>query len=211
MNVSEAIDLLKESELKQLKTKDDKPAIRGMINMGILEIHKRFVLWQSEAILTMVDAVTEYKMDGTDANVTMNLTDHDFLHLDEAFDDDGESLSINDESDPMGIATPKWNLVEVPPIGITPGAEISLIYRASPKFLTHEKQQIPLPPQLMEALFHYVGYRGHAGVKGGGERNQNENSTHYKRFEMSCQRVKTEGLYTEDSLNSRKFENRGFV
>lgn len=209
MNVSEAIDLLRESELKQLKMKDDKVAIRGAINMGILEIHKRFVLWQAEALITMADGVFEYALDGTDTNVTIDLSDHQFLHLDEVFDDDGENMSINDESDPLGVATPRWNVVEIPPVGITAGVELSLIYRAAPKFLTHEKQEIPLPPQFFEALFHYVGFRGHAGTKG--TEQNTENNTHYKRFERSCDRVKLEGLYTEDSLNSSKFDDRGFV
>lgn len=210
MNISTAIDLLKESELKQLKVKDDKKAIIGFLNMGILEIHKRFVLWQAEALLTMVADTYEYTLDGTDPNVAMSLADHDFLQVDEVYDDDGESLSINDESDPMGVATPRWNVIEIPPIGLTVNAELSLIYRASPKFLVHEKQEIPLPPQFFEALFHYVGYRGHGSVKSN-ERNDGANNTHYKRFENSCARVKLEGLYTEDSLNSSKFEDRGFV
>lgn len=206
MNISEAIDLLRESELKQLKVKDDKKAVLGFINMGILEIYKRFVLWQAEAVITMADGVYEYKLDGTDVNVTIDLSDHTFLQLDEVYDDDGESMSINDESDPMGVATPRWNVVEIPPIGITVGVELSLIYRASPIFLIHEKQDIPLPPQFLEALFHYVGYRGHGSVKSN-ERNDAANNTHYKRFERSCERIKLEGLYTEDSMNSSKFDD----
>jgi hypothetical protein len=210
MIASEAIDIVAESELKQLKVKDDKKAILGFLNLGILEIYKRFVLWQAEAIITMVAGVYEYKLDGTDPNVAIDLSDHLFLHLDEVYDDDGTSMSINDESDPMGVATPRWNVVEIPPIGITAGVELSLIYRAAPKFLLHEKQDIPVPPQLWEALFHYVGYRGHAGTKG--QDNQTtENNAHYKRFEASCNRVKVEGLFTEDSLNSNKFDNSCFV
>jgi hypothetical protein len=202
MNISEAVDLLAESELKQLKVKENKKAVMGFINFGILELYKRFVLWQGEAILTMADGVTEYKLDGIDANVSIDLSDNTFLHLDEVYDEDGESLSINDESDPMGVATPRWNVVEIPPVGLTVGAELSLIYRAAPKFLTHEKQEIPLPPQMFEALFLYVGFRGHSGVK---NNPQTENNQHYKKFERSCDRVKYEGLFTEDSLNSSKF------
>lgn len=208
MNISEAIDMLQESELKQLKIKENKKAVMGFINMGVLELHKRFVLWQSEAIITMVAGVTEYKLDGTDTNVAIDLSDHQFLHLDEAYDDDGESMSINDESDVMGIATPRWNVVEIPPDGITDGVELDLIYRAAPNFHVHEKEIIPLPPQMFEALFLYVGFRAHSGTK---NNPQTENNQHYKKFDTSCNRIKIEGLYTEDSLNSSKFRDSNFV
>ncbi len=208
MNVSKAIDLLRESELKQLKVKDDKQAVLGFIDLAVLEIYKRFVLWHAEATITMADGVTEYTLDGTDTNVTIDLSDHEFLHLDECYDDDGENMSINDESDPLGVATPRWNVVEIPPVGITDGVELALIYRAAPVFLLHEKQEIPIPPQFFEALFLYVGFRAHSGTK---NTKDTENNQHYKKFENSCARVKLEGLFTEDSLNSSKFDDRGFV
>lgn len=208
MNVSEAIDLLKESELKQLSVKDNKPAVLGYINLGILEIYKRFVLWQGEALITLATGVTTYKLDGNDPNVTIDLSDHEMLVIDEAYDYDGEQMNINEENDLLAIATPQYNVVEVPLASVTPPATISIIYRAAPKFLTHEKADIPLAPQFYEPLFHYCGFRGHGSVKGD---LKTENNTHYMRFDAACERVKTEGLYTEDSLNSTKFYDRGFA
>ena len=206
MNVGEAIDMVQEAELKQLAVKDDKVAIRGFINLGVLEIHKRFVLWQAEAVINMVDGVNSYTLDGTDPNVTMDLTDHDLLMIDEVYDYDGQLMTINEENDPFGVATPRYNVLEVPEE--TDGQQLSVIYRGSPKFLTHEKAEIQLPPQFYEALFNYIGYRGHGSLKGD---IKSENNTHYMRFEQSCDRIKMEGLYTEDSLHSTKFEDRGFV
>ena len=206
MNVGEAIDMVQEAELKQLAVKDDKVAIRGFINLGVLEIHKRFVLWQAEAVINMVDGVNSYTLDGTDPNVTMDLTDHDLLMIDEVYDYDGQLMTINEENDPFGVATPRYNILEVPEE--TDGQQLSVIYRGSPKFLTHEKAEIQLPPQFYEALFNYIGYRGHGSLKGD---IKSENNTHYMRFEQSCDRIKMEGLYTEDSLHSTKFEDRGFV
>ncbi len=206
MNVGDAIDMVQEAELKQLAVKDDKVAIRGFINLGVLEIHKRFVLWQAEAVINMVDGVNSYTLDGTDPNVTMDLTDHDLLMIDEVYDYDGQLMTINEENDPFGVATPRYNVLEVPEE--TDGQQLSVIYRGSPKFLTHEKAEIQLPPQFYEALFNYIGYRGHGSLKGD---IKSENNTHYMRFEQSCDRIKMEGLYTEDSLHSTKFEDRGFV
>lgn len=208
MNVSEAIEILKNSELKQLSMKDDKIAVLGYINLGILEIYKRFVMWQAEALITLATDVTTYKLDGTDVNVTMDLSDHELLVIDEAYDYDGEEMNINEEHDQLAIATPQYNVIEVPLVSVTPPATISIIYRASPKFLTHEKADIPLPPQFYEALFHYCGFRGHGSIKGNVK---DQNNVHYMRFDAACERIKTEGLYTEDSLESTKFDDRGFV
>ena len=206
MIISTAIHLLEEAELKQLAVKSDKIAVRGFINSGILELYKRFNLWQEEAIVTMVGGKTLYALDGTDVDVAMDLSDHQFLMVEEVYEETGEKMTLNDEQDPYGISTPKWDRIEIPEE--VDGILMSVIYRASPIFLTHEKAEIPLPPQFNEALFNYVGYRAHGSVKGD---IKSENNTHYMRFENSCTRIKLEGLYNQDDMVSYKFENRGFV
>lgn len=212
MIISTAIDLLVQAELKQLSIKDDKNAIRGFINSGILELYKRFNLWEVEAVITMVTGTKLYTLDGNDPNVSIDLSDHDFLMIEEVWlvslddDIDDKKLIINDKLDKDGVMTPKYNQVYVTTEIDTRTLEV--IYRAAPKFLTNEKADIPLPPQFNEALFNYVGYRGHGSVKGD---IKSENNTHYMRFEASCSRIKLEGLYTQDSLSSNKFDTRGFV
>ena len=202
MIISQAIDLMAEAELKQLSVKTDKVAVRGFINSGILELYKRFNLWEAEAVITMVDGKLIYTLDGTDVDVAMDLSDHEFLMVEGAFEETGEQMTLNDEKDAYGAATPKYNTLEI--VEVVVGGLISVIYRAAPVFLTHEKAVIPLPPQFNEALFNYVGYRGHGSVKGD---IKSENNTHYMRFEASCERIKKEGLYNQDDLVSYKFDN----
>jgi len=206
MLVSEAIKLLQAAELKQLSVKTDKEAILGYINMGILEIHKRFVLWQEEAKISMIEGITKYTLNESDPNVGINLVDHVVLMIEELYGPSGDPITLNDENDPHGVWTPQPHIIEVL-LPIVSG-DTSVIYRASPKFLTNERQEIPLPFQFLEALFNYVGYRGHGSVKGD---IKSENNTHYMRFEQSCNRLKLEGLIAADDLHSTKFVDRGFV
>lgn len=206
MNVGEAIDLLKNSELKQLKIKEDKAAIRGYINLGILEIYKRFNLWQDEATINMVVGTSLYTLDGNDVNVDIDLSDKQLLMIEEIYEESAEKVSLNDESDPYSIFTPQYHQVEIPEA--VENQILSVIFRAAPKFLTNEKATIPLPPQFFEALFHYVGFRAHGSIK---NTPNTENNSFYKKFENSCDRVKMEGLFAQDSMVSHKFENRGFV
>ena len=208
MLVSEAIAQLREAELKQLSVKDDKPTVISFINLGVLELYKRFELWDAEALITMVAGKSLYLLDGTDTDVTIDLSDKQLLIVEEAWDPDGERMTINDTEDSYGVATPKYNQIEIGPDAIVDGQQISIIFRAAPIDLLHERQTIDLAPQFHEALFHYVGYRGHGSVKGD---LKSENNTHYMRFEKSCDEVDMQGLGSRDDMESYKFEKRGFV
>lgn len=206
MLVSEAITLLRSGELKQVSVKDDDAAVIGYLNMAVLEIHKRFPLWQEEALITMIDGVTQYKLDGIDTNVGIDLSDHEVLMIDEVYAPSGKEIVLNNERDPLSIFTPRPHVLEVK-VPFTDG-DTSVIYRASPKFMTATSDVIQLPPQFTEALFNYVGYRGHGSVKGD---IKSENNTHYMRFEKSCDQVLADGLVAPDDLESTKFDDRGYV
>ena len=207
MLASAAITLLKSSELKQLGLKVDTPAVLGFINFGILEIHKRFALWQAEAIITQAEDVLLYKLDGIDANVSIDLSDHQLLMIENVFEEDSGEISINDEEDPYGCATPQYHQIEF--VESVLGDLYSVIYRAAPVFLTSDTEEIPLPPQFLEALFIFVAYKGHGSIKPSAD--QGPNNTFYNRFEAACNLINTNGLIAQDSMHSHKFADRGFV
>lgn len=220
MLVETAIDILKEAELKQLEIKNDKPAVLGYINSAILEIYKRFNLWEEEAVITIVDGTVNYVLDGVDANVAMDLSDHNYLFVEQVWlepdatvEEEVEDclLTLNDRRDPNGVDTPKYNRVKIhvhPDSVLLDARTLKVVYRAAPIALLSEKAAIPLPPQFDECLYSYVGYRGHGSVTGD---EKTENNTHYKRFVASCNQVVFQGLYIQDDLASNKFEQRGFV
>ena len=215
MIISEAIDLLQETELKQLKLKVDKAVVTGFLNSAILAIYKRFNLWEAEASITIAAATTLYDLDGVDANVTIDLSDHQFLFTeevwliaDETYEED-EKLTINDRRAINGVHTPKFNRIRISNHDDTvllTDRVLKVIYRGAPLSLTNEKAVIPLPPQFQEPLFHYVGFRAHGSVKGD---EKSENNTHFRRFEKSCDRIVFDGLYNQDSMTSVKFDDSG--
>lgn len=208
MLVSDITFMARATELKQVVVKDDPALVLSYYNMGVLELHKRFNMIQQQAVITMVDEVYEYKLDNLDPNVQLNLNGNQFLMVDDAYNYDGCQLPINDETEEFSIATPAFNVVEIPDIALTPTQNINLIYRAAPSFVTEETGLVPLPPQFYEALLHYMGYRGHSSIK---LDKQGENNTRYQKFVNSCNQIKADGLYTGDSMKSHKFLSRGFV
>ena len=210
MNISDVISLAKNAELKQLAVSEseDDTAILGFLNLGVLEIHKRFPLIQSKAVITVVEGKTLYSLDGTDTDVTVNLSRNSLLMVDEVHDENSNELGLNDEEDCFGVFTPEYNVIEIPSGTLEFTKTITVVYRAAPNFYTTESTTISLPPQFLECLLHYIGYRGHSSLRGD---TKFENNAHYIRFEKSIATIESKGLFTEESLASNKFEKRGFV
>jgi hypothetical protein len=205
MLVNQIIDLAASSELRQLAVRTDADAVIGFINLGMLELHKRFTLKSEEAIITLQDGKTLYTLDGIDPDVDITNAEN-FLIAIECYDESGEVVPVNDDNEPLGIMTPSYNTIEVP--NVTEGERLSIIYRSSVPFATSTVDNIVLPPQLLESLLHYIGYRGNSTVSADSKA---ENNTHYTRFEQSCKRVLDSGLIVADDMQSYKFDLKGFV
>ena len=216
MTVQQVINMAKASELNALAVKDDDNVILEMINLGLIELYKRFPLKVDEAIITLVDGRDVYSLDGNDANVQMGNTD--YMSIVAAYGEvnvydlsigEVKELPINEEDNILSVNTVGWNSVQVP--ASLSGNYVSIIYTAAPKYLTIAdiSDSIPVPPQMVEALLHYVGYRAHSAVDG--EINS-ENTTHYTRFEASCNRVLALGLFGQDDMYmTNRVKDRGFV
>lgn len=206
MVISDAITLLKNSELKQFSVKDEPATVLGYINLGILELYKRFVLWESEAVITQAADTSLYTLDGVDANVSIDLSDNELIKIERVYDEDNLLYILNNEKDPDSLETPRFNSLKV--VTIVPDYTMTVIYRATPKFHTADTETIPLPPQFFEALFMYTAYKAQTSVKPG---ERDEANRYYKKFEASCARIAQEGLYIQQDLVSSKFKQRGFV
>ena len=63
MTVRQVIDLAKNGKLKNSNIVNDDVAILGALNVGLVELYKRFPLKVDEAVITMRDGKTEYKLD----------------------------------------------------------------------------------------------------------------------------------------------------
>ena len=114
MLVNKVIALAKASELRQLAVRNDDIAILGFINLGMLELYKRFPLKTEEAIITLQAEKTTYTLDGIDSDVSMEANVENFLLVSECYDEQGDVVAVNDENDALGILTPSYNTVQVP-------------------------------------------------------------------------------------------------
>jgi len=207
MTVQDFITLVRYSELNNIAVGSNTDAIIAFINLGMIELYTRFPVKVEEHIVTLQDGVTDYEMPTN------------FMYPLEAFGETPEEnsvdlvrVSINEEDDPYSIFFPDWNTVQIPLV--TTGAHISIIYVAKPIPLANTPEdlatELELPATLLDALASYVGYRGHLGVRGDGEA---ENNAHWIRFDRNCKKARELGVsHPVDTFwSSDRLFNKGFV
>jgi len=194
MTIQDVINDVAQGELKQLAVKDDSAAVISYINLGLIELYKRFTLKTSEIIIPLIASQTMYTMPD------------DYQSILEVLDENGDWYSINDEDDALSILTPSYNTLQVP--NPQDGAAISVIYTALPVRILAVTETLPLPLSLLDALYNYIGYRGHGSVNGD---LKTENNSHYMRFEANCKKAKDLGVITSDDVVNTKLVDRGFA
>lgn len=204
MTVGQIIDLAKNGELNGLNVSTKPEVLVGFINLGVLELHKRFQLKVEEYIINLEDTVDIYTMPS------------DFMWMIAAYGevpiDSVESvniLPINEEDNPLSINTVGWNKVQIP-VSVA-GAYISIIYVASPDMysVTDLNEEVSLPAQMIEALLSYIGYRANSAIDTGV---QTEDSVYYQRFEASCEKLRQYSMFNSDDMfMNKRIALRGFV
>jgi hypothetical protein len=211
MTVADVIEYAKYGELAQLgvivnlkstdpiEVVDAEKQVLSYINLGLIELYKRFDLRTEEMVIELQENTTIYTISNSNFNSVYSV-----------YGEDGKELSLNNQDDPLSILTPSYNTIQVP--NPVTGAAIYVIYNASPTALvwssTLSTAVVTLPSVMLEAMLHYVGYRAHGAMNGNVD---GENNTHYIRFEASCSKLKEIGAFTDDTLVSgTKLEDKGW-
>lgn len=204
MTVKQVIDLAKASELTGLPAASKDETVLGFINLGVLELYKRFTLSVEEWIIALEDGQSYYT------------APEDFMWIIAAYGEVGMDsvqevnvLPVNEEDNPLSINTVGWNKVQVP-LSVT-GAYVSIIYAATPEVysVTDMDKTVNIPPQMIEALLAYIGWRANSTIDTG---IQTEDTVWYNRFESSCSRLEVKGfINANDVVMTNRLNMRGFV
>ena len=203
MTIQQVIDIAKYGELSQLSVKDDITGVLTYLNLGMLELYKRFPLKIEEHIITLVEGQSIYDMPENYMWIV--------AAYEEAPDDTDiyvQPIPINKEDDEKSVNTIGWAQVQVPLV--TTGSFISIIYVAAPSIYTDLDlaEQIAIPPQMLEPLLHYIAFKAHGTMDNGAA----EDNVHYQRFEMSCDRILAKGMFNQDDLYmTDRVNDRGFA
>jgi hypothetical protein len=205
MLLQDLLDTARYSELHGTAIKDNNQAIISFLNLGMLELYKRFPLSQNEYAITVGNTTASYALPDN------------FMYVLSVYDDavlDGEGkpveLPINDSSQETSIYFPSHKIVQVP--AYEGRTTVSVIYVGKPESYTINDlaSEVDIPETLIECLIHYISYKAHLGIRGDG---QAENNAHWARFERSCKQALDLGVaYPIDSLRmGLRINDRGFV
>jgi hypothetical protein len=205
MLVEDVIHLARYSELNSLSVKDNTPVIISFINLGLIQLYKEFALNRKEVVITI------------EAEKTLYTLPEDYMYYSLAFQKIeknnkiiNEDVPINDSSREDSIFFPSFNEVQIPEnLDLK---ELTLVYVTKPPTYTVDtvKETIALPDVLIDCLLHYLGYKGHLGVRSDG---QSENNSHYQRYKRSVLEAKDMGLglSTEYYKEINRIVDKGFV
>jgi hypothetical protein len=235
MLLSDIFEYLTYGELSQLSigigddgavASTDYPKLVSYINMGLIELYKRFPVNEKQLVVQQADAVTRYHLTypyalyntgSAIAEVDRYIMDTaeapflgDVLRIEQVFNELGEELPLNNSEDDTSLFAPTVTDLQIP----QPNAANSTIvlYRASPKKITIPNldpftEDVLLPEALLEALLFYVGARAQGSILSGSDA---DNSFRTK-YENSCAWVERQGLLQSENNSNIKPEREGWV
>jgi len=210
MQVSELTTIMKTGDLKKLFLKNSDPDTLAFINSGILELYKKFPLWRDSVDITPVAGTKDYKFNGEDPNVPLNLDDAQLMLIEEvtATDIEDEEFTFvpTNSTRPKNFSTPVYNVLRIH--SDYEPYSLSVEVRLAPVSLTRTNDDIPLPPQLIEPLLLYAAYKAHSSVSANVK---DENNTYYIRFTKSISDIVLSGQYPLDPLDVSLLAARGFL
>ena len=216
MKLSTVIDQVRNGDISGISSvpKTDKTLVT-YINLGLISLYNRFQLRTEEAIITLQDGKTIYKLDGTDPDVTVNdqpMDPDDIVTINVVFDEVG-MVPVNDNNDPSSVYTTTYNTLQIPTS--QEGMYLSLIYKAGPKLITYVDDgngnavdtDIPLPLSLMEPLLMFIAYRSYLAV---GDAGTPDADKYEMKYHNACTQSEALGLVPSDQY-SRDVEDKGFI
>jgi hypothetical protein len=197
MKVDFVVKLARSGELHSLsnKTVTDEVII-DYINLGIIELYKRFNISTRVEVIQTTTATPVYTVRAERLNQILVI-----------YDCNGKELTTQSvvEDEQYDYSLLSYNTILL----TNPQDEfLTVVYKAAPPIVYSVEDEIDIPYAMLEALLHYIGYRAHGSING--NINQ-ENNTHYMRFDKSCNLLAKEGYVVEPLVDTRAVEHKGFI
>ena len=236
MKLSEIFNYLNYGELAEISLgganeagilEENYPAIVSHLNMGLIELYKRFPLRKNSVKVQMYDSISVYKLitefSATNGSALikyiLDSAEDPFtgkvLQIDSVTSDNKEiNLILNDTSVTQDvIQTLSHNSFEI--INFTPDQILTVNYKESPELISvtnldPSAVEIDLPDSLLEPLVYYIAARAHTNVPSI-EGNPSESTLYYQKFELSVRKVKEYGLIDNHYNSNTRLDDNGWV
>ncbi len=202
MRLLQIVELLKHTELKQIIIGEDDPQILSLLNLALIDVYARLELLQEEQLITMVANKTRYRLQDNSQKV---LQVYGFFYDQQ---DEAEEMAINDINNDTSVFTPQPYVLHVP--NPYDGKTLSVMQVVTPPFVTAgniDTLDFIVPPQLLEPISNYIGYRAYKSMNGD---EKSEQGAHHRRYLASIEDVRRMGLVHYSIMTNLKLVNRGF-
>jgi hypothetical protein len=208
----------------------DYPKIVTAINLGLLDLYKRFPLRKGEFIVHQYPGVTQYylredhaaTLAEMDEDYYIELADDesfpsDFIKIDSLWEEDGTPISLNDNNDKeTGGFTPSFDVLKMTPRD--PVIPVHVEYRARyPKIVITESfdpetTELHIPDFIVEALLFFVAARVFRGIASKATEGEVTSAHTYQTlYRTACLELVNNGLVTADDDTGGQFDSNGWV
>lgn len=181
----------------------DRRRIAASVYLGLVELHKRFLIKEASEEITIVDGTLTYGLSGNDAQ-----------RIERIIDPSGNELTINSIGDDLAIRTPTLKSFTFPKAPSF--STVTVFYRAThPKFdeslieMRPEDITVELPEEYLEPLLYYVASRvlNPVGISG----TFHEGNNYTAKFEAACERLRVENIRVDSVGENTRLEDNGWV
>lgn len=207
------------------------PTIINYINLGLLDLHTRFMLMERETIIEMSSSLTDYYLH-YDYAQTNDESSEDPLYIQDSasnpfnaqkaikimnvYNENGEEWDLNPPYVESGIEhveiayTPDQLHLQIP-FPVT-GNQIGIVYQASPNDIaltvTDTTTKITLPDVLLKELLLFIAERYFTTMSS----SKDEAQMYPSKYEQACLAVEHRNLLHPDNIKgSNRFQRNGWV
>jgi hypothetical protein len=205
------------------------PAVAGHLNLGILEIYKRFKLLQGEVLLHVNPAVEKYYLREERMTSLNNINTQFYIERPEetdgclnmievtaVFDADGDELIMNNRFKTPSIQQLATDILKI--TNLTTPQILSVEFQSYPSKITIEDDFNPeeyalfIPDTIVEPLLYYVASRVYKPTgKNDSTANADKSASYEQKYELACQKINLYGLDIQGDDTCNNFESEGWT
>ena len=208
----------------------DYPKIVSAVNLGLLDLYKKFQLRKGEFIIHQHADVTSYYLRKERAAELTEMDDYcyieigedesfpeDFISVNSLWEDSGTEIPLNDKSNKAtGGFTPSFDVLQMTPR--VPPIAVHVEYRARyPKIVITEtfdpeKVELHVPDFIMEPLLYFVASRVFRGIASKATEGETTSAiTYHTLYRTACLEIEQNGLVTPNDSSNEQFSDNGWV
>lgn len=245
MTLQEIFDQLSYGELAQINlggsgdsgiNESNWERVLASVNLGLTELHKRFLLREARIDVLVQPGKTTYVLDKKYAVSNLKSTalpkylndsadapfDNVLLKIERVYDEEGNELGLNQGGDAYDLLntscrTPSYNTLVIP--AEVKSEVLTVVYRANHPIIEKTlgyfdiaNVEVALPYSHLEALLFYVASRIMNPIGVSGSQGQfHEGNNYSAKFEAACALLERTNLRVDQSEWNTRLERNGWV